>query len=73
MSELDILQFEVEFPGVKGTYFVKVLDVFQHHFTGETMRHIRTEYVDEYGACAEYDVMNEAEYKNLLSHRIIKN
>ena len=73
MSELDMIQFEFEFPGLNGTYFAKVLDIFEHHFTGETMRHVRIEYVSQDGPSAEYDVMNEAEYKNLLSYRIVKN
>ena len=73
MSELDILQFEFGTNGI-AYGFVKVIDIFQHHFTGETMRHIRMDRIDREGrAYSEFHVYNEAEYKALVAKRIMQN
>lgn len=73
MSDLDSIVFEFAIDGEEVSGFVKVLDIFEHHFTGETMRQIRVDYMDEDGKAATYtDILNEEEYKLLVAKRIKK-
>lgn len=52
--------------------YVKVLDEFQHHFTGETMRYLRLEtYGQIFGhGFAEYMVANEQQFEDLCRMRV---
>ena len=51
--------------------FVRVLDVFVHRYTKETMRHIRIESIrpNSVAGTAEYRVVNETEFEELLKRR----
>lgn len=52
--------------------FVRVLDTFEHYYTRESMRNIRIESLSEYGVdgVAEYKVVNEEAFRELLERRI---
>ena len=51
--------------------FIRVLDVFVHRYTKETMRHIRIESIksNSVAGTAEYRVVNEVEFEELLKRR----
>ena len=51
--------------------FIRVLDLFTHRYTGETMRRIRIESIKPYSVdgVAEYRVVNESEFEELLKRR----
>ena len=70
------LQFEIEDKNYAGKEtvlhpreFITVLDEFKHHYTGETIRHIRREmkgYVTG-ASIVEYQTLNEIQFKILWS------
>ena len=72
MSELDILEFEFKEPEGNLKYFVKVMDVFTHHFTNERMWHVRIDCEASLGVRARsyFDCLNEDQFKRIASQRV---
>ena len=52
-------------------YFISVLEMFKHHYTGELMYKVREDYTGHYGApiSREY-IINEAAILDMLIYRI---
>ena len=52
-------------------YFISVLEMFKHHYTGELMHKVREDYTDHYGApvSREY-ILNETAILGMLKDRI---
>ena len=52
--------------------YITVLDKFYHHYTKETMRYIRIEFVLPVSmrADAHYTIVDEKEWKGILARRI---
>lgn len=67
---MSLLQFEIV--NADGSLSsVKVFDIFVHHYTRETMRYLRIESLKPYSVhgTAEYIVVNEEEFEELLKRR----
>ena len=67
-------RFEIKsFRNVRdGVVYITVLDKFYHHYTKETMRYIRREWVLPVSGCgdADYQVVDEKGWKDILAQRI---
>lgn len=59
-----------DIPGGRVRY--EVVNTHRHPYTGETMRYIRSDWVNSFSKAGEttYDYYNETEWENLLSKRI---
>lgn len=59
--------FETTYFGTR--YYVEILDVFKHHYTGEKMFYIRMETVNGLGhGMAEDKVVSETQLKHFMEH-----
>ena len=67
-----IWSFEiVDQNGIK--QFIQVVNRCLHYYTGETMRYIRRHYVEQDGrSVCVYEFVNEAEWANLLTMRVVE-
>ena len=73
MDELDILEFECRTMPSNYKCFVKVIDIFENHFTKETMRYVRIDMVDDGGVGTSwFETLTEGAFKRLLSQRIVE-
>lgn len=71
MEKLHILQFECDDDILIGTRaFLRVHNKFKHHYTGETMRCVQIDYMDDGEANTFFTVMNEADFEAYYERRI---
>ena len=69
MEKLHILQFEYAVPGA--VIFLRVHNTFKHYYTGETMRYVQQDWVDNYGASkTRFVVMDETAFELAYDSRI---
>lgn len=69
---MTLLQFECM--DLDGTpVYVRVLDTFEHHYTKETMRRVRIDYVVDGKAYVEYQLLDEVDFNGLLDLRMVAN
>lgn len=73
MNNIHILQFEYFDDFYEHNVFLKVHATFKHHYTGETMRYIQCDYVNDGEAETFFTVMNEADFEAYYERRIVDN
>lgn len=66
---MSLLQFEIK--DLDGTIvFVRVQDIFEHHYAKETMRKLRMDYMNGDEACSDYLIVNESVFEDILKLRV---
>ena len=75
MSELDILEFEFKEPQSDMLRYIRVIDVFTHHFTGKRMWYVRVDCNEFKGikATSYFDCIDEDTFRRIASQRVIAN
>ena len=68
----DIWCFEFKTSNPDFQYYVEVVHTHKHHFTGETMRYVRMDHVSFGKSESFYEFLNEAEWDEILSKRVVK-
>ena len=66
-----MVEFEIE-TNLGRRKFVRVLEVFIHHYTGEMIRRVRIDYISSSSgeACSGYKTLNEREFNEMLERRV---